>query len=79
MEILVYIKNLNGGDKFLTIKNLGRIWINNHNTFGKWALMYSDDKYEYNTIFYSDIYKDAEQAKNKLIEAYKNGNRCVEL
>lgn len=41
--------------------------------------MYSDDKYEYNTIFYDYSYNEVEKARKKLVEAYKNGQKVVSL
>lgn len=77
-KILVHIC-LKNGDKFFEINNLNRVWMNRNNVYGAWALMYSDDKYEYNTIFYDYSYNEVEKARKKLVEAYKNGQKVVSL
>lgn len=77
-KILVHLE-LSGGDKFEEIVNLNRVWTNRNNIYGKWALMYSDDKFEYNTLFFSSKYDIVDSARKKLIEAYKNGEKSVSL
>ena len=77
-KILVHL-NLSSGDNFVEIFNLNRVWVNRNNIWGQWALMYSDDKYEFNTLFYSRNYHTADSARKKLIEAYKNGKKSDSL
>ncbi len=77
-KILVHLK-LSGGDTFVEIVNLNRIWINRNNPFGKWALMYSDDKYIYNTLFYCSEYDVVNSARKRLVEAHINGEKNVSL
>ena len=77
-KILVHLQ-LSGGDNFVEIVNLNRIWINRNNSWGKWALMYSDDEYKYNTLFYSSKYDIVNSARKRLVEAYRNGEKSVSL
>ena len=60
------------------IVNLKRIWINEW--FGTHRLMYSDDNYEYNCIYWTDSPNHNYQSyKNKIIEAYNNGDSFIEI
>ncbi len=77
-KILVHV-SLSSGDNFVEIVNLKKVWTNRNNIWGKWALMYSDNKYEYNTLFYSSEYNVVDSARKRLIEAYKNGESSVSL
>ena len=63
----------------IEIVNLKRVWINN---YLRYSLMYSDDKYEYNCIYWSGNRKQVpyfSKLKDKLIKAYNNGDAIVEL
>lgn len=77
-KILVHLK-LSHCDTFTEIVNLNRVWTNRNNPWGKWALMYSDDKYNYNTLFYTSEYDVAYSAQKKLVEAYKSGEKSIDL
>ena len=77
-KILVHLK-LSGGDTFVEIVNLNRIWINRNNPYGKWTLMYSDDKYKYNALLWSSEYDLVDSARKRLVEAYINGEKNVSL
>lgn len=64
----------------LEIVNLKKVWIAKY--LDIYELVYSDDIYEYNVIYWwkrasrTSYYR---QLKNKLIEAYNNGDSFVEL
>ena len=63
----------------LEIVNLKRVWIN---YFFGYKLMYSDDIYEYNCIYWCNDAKKLprfRELKAKLLQAYNNGDRIVEL
>ena len=63
----------------LEIVNLKRVWVNN---FMGYKLMYSDDIYEYNCIYWSNNRRAIDgylELKDKLINAYNNGDTFVEL
>ncbi|MBQ2917516.1 MAG: hypothetical protein IJE59_05100 [Clostridia bacterium] len=74
-KILLHLEN----DRFIEIVNLNRVWVNNYNIYGKWALMYSDDRYQYNTIYYSSNKSLMFSLKEKLVKAYANGDYSVRL
>lgn len=74
-KILLHLDN----DRFIEIVNLDRVWVNNHNIYGRWALMYSDDKYKFNTIYYSKDKDLMFSLKEKLVKAYANGDYSVRL
>lgn len=65
----------------IEIVNLKRVWINE--LLNTYRLMYEDDIYEYNCIYWS--YIDPEklsyfnELKQKLINAYNNGLALIEL
>lgn len=62
----------------LEIVNLKRVWINEY--LGTYRLMYSDDVYEYNSIYWTDTPRhNLHHLKKRLIEAYNNGDAFVEL
>lgn len=65
---------------FIEIINLRRVWINSY--LGAIKLMYQDDEYEYNCIYWSDSKSKKsyfQKLKQKLIEAYNRGDSIVEL
>lgn len=74
-KILLHLDN----DRFLEIVNLNRVWINNYDAYGRWKLMYSDDKYKYNVIYRSYDKDLLISLKEKLVAAYANGNYSVRL
>lgn len=62
----------------IEVVNLKNVWVNEY--LGTYRLMYSDDIYEYNCIYWTDkpnhnFYK----YKNKIIAAYNNGDSFVEV
>ena len=62
------------------IINLKRVWINKY--FGTYRLMYQDDIYEYNCIYWSNSassQKHYSDLKEKLLNAYNKGNLFIEL
>lgn len=60
------------------IVNLKRVWVNRF--AGRYSLMYQDDKYEYNCIYWNcNPNHNFHRLKEKLWEAYNNGNAVVEL
>lgn len=64
----------------IEIVNLKSVWINYY--LGTCRLMYQDDIYEYNCIYWSDKYGSKDyflSLKKKLLEAYNRGDRIVEL
>lgn len=77
-KILVHLE-LSGGDTFVEIVNLNRVWISQNYFWGEWALRYSDDNWEANTLGYSYTYDIVDSARKKLVEAYKNGEESVSL
>ena len=66
-------------DRFIEIVNLHRVWVNNYDPYGKWRLMYSDDKYDYNVIYRSCDKSLLFSLKEKLVKAYANGDYSVRL
>lgn len=66
----------------LKITNLKRVWCNEY--LGTYRLMYSDDEYNYNCIYWSDMPCNefmhfCKVCKDRLIEAYNNGDSFIEL
>ncbi len=64
----------------IEIVNLKDVWINC--LLGTYNLMYQDDEYRYNCIYWSDRRSSIQrykQLKEKLLDAYNRGDSVVEL
>ncbi|MBE5821460.1 MAG: hypothetical protein E7311_02590 [Clostridiales bacterium] len=63
----------------IEIVNLKSVWINYY--LGTCRLMYQDDIYEYNCIYWTDTNAKERyiKLKQKLIDAYNRGDKIVEL
>lgn len=74
MDRIVYL-NTNYGT--VKIVNLSSVWVNKF--LGEWRLMYSDDVYKYNCIYWSYHPRHLLSLKEKLLKAYNNGDTIIEL
>lgn len=74
-KILLHLDN----DRFLEIVNLNRVWVTYSNAWKQYVLMYSDDIYEYNPIYYSESADDLFSRKEKLVNAYAKGETSLRL
>ena len=62
----------------IEIVNLKSVWVNRY--FGTYRLMYEDDIYDYNCIYWTNNPNHRfHKLKQKLLNAYNNGDAIVEL
>ncbi len=62
----------------IEIVNLKRVWVNNY--LGQYRLMYQDDNYNYNCIYWTPSpNNNYAELKQKLIDAYNCGDIFIEL
>ena len=60
------------------IVNLKRIWVCEY--LGTYRLMYTDETYEYNTIYWTNTKNhNYHELKDEILEAYNNGDAFIEL